>query len=138
MASIPISAKHGVNPTIPICFWCGEQKDQIVLLGRLKGDKEAPMNMIINYEPCDKCREGMDTGISFIEVSMEPVVPNQQPISQGMYPTGKLAVIKEKEVKNIISDEKILANVLSSRKCLINSESWKGIGLPTEEDDHGN
>ena len=33
---IEISPKHGVNPTIPICFWFGEEKGEIVLLGRVR------------------------------------------------------------------------------------------------------
>ena len=53
--SIRISEKHGVNPTIPICFYCGEDKNEVALLGKLHGDKEAPMRMWINgdYEPDD-------------------------------------------------------------------------------------
>ena len=38
--SIKISQKHGVNPTIPICFWCGKEKNEIALLGKLPGDAE--------------------------------------------------------------------------------------------------
>lgn len=59
---IKLSEKYGVNPTIPVCFWCGESKNEIALLGRLgdarKGeDIEAPKNMVLDYEPCDKCKE---------------------------------------------------------------------------------
>lgn len=57
--SIRISEKHGANPTIPICFFCGEDKNEVALLGKLSGDKEAPMRMWINgdYEPCDECKK---------------------------------------------------------------------------------
>ena len=59
---ILLSPKHGLNPTIPICFWCGEEKNEIALMGRIgdarKGeDFEAPMHAVLDYEPCDKCRE---------------------------------------------------------------------------------
>lgn len=138
MASIPISAKHGVNPTIPICFWCGGHKEEVALLGKLPRDKKAPMYTLIDYEPCKKCEEGMSKGITFIEVNKTPVINNQPSIAPGMYPTSRIAVIKEESVKAIIQDEDMLNKVISSKKCLIDSESWKGIGLPTEEDDHGN
>ena len=33
--SIRLSPAHGVNPTIPICFWCGNEKNEIALMGKL-------------------------------------------------------------------------------------------------------
>ena len=27
--SIPLSPKHGLNPTIPVCAWCGKEKNEI-------------------------------------------------------------------------------------------------------------
>ena len=53
--SIRLSEKHGVTPTIPVCFGCGKQKNEIALLGRLPNDAEAPMNMVLNYDPCEEC-----------------------------------------------------------------------------------
>lgn len=38
---IRVSEKHGVNPSITICPICGKETS-IALLGKLKGDKEAP------------------------------------------------------------------------------------------------
>lgn len=49
---IRVSEKHGVNPSITICPICGKETG-IALLGKLKGDKEAPMRML-SY-PCDDC-----------------------------------------------------------------------------------
>ena len=42
MASIKVSEKHGVNPSMEVCFICGQDTGAILLLGRLPGDKEAP------------------------------------------------------------------------------------------------
>lgn len=61
--SIRISEKHGVNPCIPICFFCGKEKNEVALLGRLPNDAEAPMKAVLNYEPCEECAEHMKTGI---------------------------------------------------------------------------
>lgn len=49
---IRVSEKHGVNPSITICPICGKETG-ITLLGKLKGDKEAPMRML--SDPCDDC-----------------------------------------------------------------------------------
>jgi len=56
--SIRLSKKYGVNPTIPVCFLCGEAKNEVVLLGAAhKG--EAPMHMLLDQVPCEKCKERM-------------------------------------------------------------------------------
>lgn len=58
MASIKVSEKHGVNPSIGICAFCGKESGEVLLLGRLLGDKEAPRQMIANpHEPCDTCKK---------------------------------------------------------------------------------
>ena len=49
---IRVSEKHGVNPSITICPICGKETG-IALLGKLKGDKEAPRRML--SDPCDDC-----------------------------------------------------------------------------------
>ena len=30
-AGIKLSPKHGLNPTIPVCFWCGEERNEVAL-----------------------------------------------------------------------------------------------------------
>lgn len=50
--SIRLSEKHGVNPSITICPICGKETG-IALLGKLKGDKEAPRKIIGDI--CDDC-----------------------------------------------------------------------------------
>lgn len=54
-AGIKLSPKHGLNPTIPVCFWCGEERNEVALLGhigdgRKHEDFEAPRHMVIDYE----------------------------------------------------------------------------------------
>ena len=92
---IRVSKKHGVNPTIPICAFCGKEKNEIVLLGRLPGDAEAPRTAIVNYEPCDECKAQWAQGVAIIEVSRFPLTDGQPPISNGAYPTGRVAVVRE-------------------------------------------
>lgn len=96
---IELSPKYGVNPTIPVCFFCGEQKSEIVMLGRVRSKKgahddlEAPKNMVLDYEPCDKCKELFAKGVLIVEASRTPMNENQPPITPGAYPTGRYVVV---------------------------------------------
>ena len=98
--SIKLSKKYGVNPTIPVCAFCGKEKNEIALMGHIgdgkKGeDFEAPRSVILDYEPCDECKEQWAQGVAIIEVSTIPVCDGQPPISKGAYPTGRVVVVKE-------------------------------------------
>jgi len=66
--SIRLSKEHGVNLAIPICYFCGEEKNEIVLAGRLPQDVEAPKHAVWDKNPCDKCKELMRMGIMLISV----------------------------------------------------------------------
>lgn len=105
---IEISPKHGLNPTIPVCFWCGKEKNEIALLGRIRekttnrfganvtkrdSDIEAPRRMVLDYEPCDECKKMWDSGVAVLEVQETPIMPNQPEIQKGVYPTGRLVVV---------------------------------------------
>jgi hypothetical protein len=117
-ASIRLSEKHGVNPTIPVCFFCGEPKDEIVLMGRLKDDKKSPKNVCIDKVPCDRCKKYMEIGVMLISVK-DGCTDRENP-----YRTGNIAVITKEAAKNILgSDDKI---------AFIDDSAWKKLGLPTE------
>lgn len=96
---IEISPKHGLNPTIPVCFWCGKEKNEIALLGRIRektqrnSDIEAPRRMVIDYEPCDECKKMWESGVAVLEAQETPTMPNQPEIQKGIYPTGRLVVV---------------------------------------------
>ena len=100
--SIKLSKKHGVNPTICKCFFCGEDK-YIALLGRLKNDAEAPRYTVMDYEPCDKCQEHMSQGVTIIEVTTTQPEDNRPPLTARydtkVYPLGGYAVIKPEGIK---------------------------------------
>ena len=112
--SIPLSPKHGLNPTIPVCFFCGEQKNEVVLLGRVGGKKdlEAPRTMLMDYVPCEECQKKFAQGLLVIEVVDYPVTENQFEITEGYYPTGRYFVVKPK------SEEEM------GKKCLMLKEEF--------------
>lgn len=90
---IKISPKHGLNPTIPVCFWCGKQKNEVALMGRMKGDIEAPKNMVLDYVPCEECQSHMAMGVTVLEASDHPNTEGQPPMQTGVYPTSRFVVV---------------------------------------------
>ena len=90
---IKISPKHGLNPTIPVCFWCGKQKNEIALMGHMKGDIEAPKNMVLDYVPCEECQSYMAMGVAILEASDHPNTEGQPPMQKGVYPTSRFVVV---------------------------------------------
>ena len=105
--SIRLSKKHGVNPSIATCFWCGKDKDELILFGKIgKGseDIEAPKRSVIDYDPCDDCRRNWELGVAVLEAAEEPVYKNQKEIQNGIYPTGRWCVIKEEAAERVFGD----------------------------------
>ena len=90
---IKISPKHGLNPTIPVCFWCGKQKNEIALMGRMENDIEAPKNMVLDYVPCEECQSHMAMGVAVLEASDHPNTEGQPPMQKGVYPTSRFVVV---------------------------------------------
>lgn len=122
MTNIRLSKKYGLNASIPVCFFCGKEKNEIVLPGMLKGDVEAPMHAVWNTEPCDECRSYMEQGI--ILISVKDGTDKKNP-----YRTGGWVVIKEDAARNIFGD-----GVVESRMAFVEDEAWDKIGLPRNEE----
>lgn len=118
--SITISPKYGVNPTIPVCFFCGEEKQEIALLGKLKGDVEAPHRMCLDYEPCEKCKQAFTQGILLVGVVTHPLPDNRPPIQENLYPTGSYMLVTESFIERFLADDiKTKEQVLKTRKLLL-------------------
>ena len=138
--SIKISPKYGVNPTMPICFFCGEPTGEIALLGHIKdkdfkgkaipgSDVEAPKSMILNYEPCDTCKENMSKGITIIEVIEKNNAPaNAVEICPGAVPTGTWSVIKTEAFERIFKDiltTEAYEKTINMKKCFLESKIYQ-------------
>lgn len=69
MSGLRVSTKFGVNPTLGLCRFCGEETGEIGLLGANYKEHglpaQAPKHMVISNEPCDKCKERFNTGWLF-------------------------------------------------------------------------
>lgn len=142
---ITVSKEHGVNPCIPVCFWCGEEKNEVALLGKLPGDVAAPMKAVLNFEPCPSCKEFMDQGITLIGVTTEQPSNGVPCIGNGLYPTGAWSVLREEsdlcQLLLEAESEEFKEQTLKTRKCLIDDEMLKEIiadATREEEDNESN
>lgn len=131
--SIQLHPKFGVNPTIPTCFWCGNSKNEVALLGAaFKG--EAPAKLCIGYEPCDECEKNMAKGVTFMEASHKPAHDNQHPIQPNVYPTSRWVVVKEEAIGRIINNEAMAADIIKSGKAFLDVEAFTNLFVPQEEE----
>ena len=126
--SVKLSKKHGVNPVIQVCFWCQKDKNEVALLGKLPKDAEAPKRAVLNYEPCDECKKGMDTGITLISVQTtdngtQPITKNK---GQNLYPTGSWAVVKQEAAERIFEGHEI------RKMMLVEEDLFRRLGFEKE------
>lgn len=113
--NIKLSPKHGLNPTIPVCAWCGKPKNEIALMGHIKTNKrgedpEAPKNCVLDYEPCEHCEEQWSQGVAILEATTERPTPYRPPIMKqengvDIYPTMRMVVIKAESASRIFGQE---------------------------------
>lgn len=109
--SVRLHREHGLNPTIPICIFCGEDRNELVLLSAAYKD-EAPRHMVMDLKPCDKCEEMLKTHIAFIEVDGDGK------------PTTRVVSVKEEVVNSIIKGEELLKDMRKKRMCYVPREDF--------------
>ena len=115
---IRLSEKHGVNPSIDLCFFCGKEKG-LVLTGRIRGDAKAPHETVWTMEPCETCEGYMQQGIILVEVQDGESGKNP-------YRTGIFHVVTEDAFKRIFKNAD---EVLETRFCWIPESVSKAVGL---------
>lgn len=112
-----IGKDTGLNPSIPICPYCGKGKNTIILTGyagekwaKSHGHSDGHMPMYVqlqgDIEPCDECKE---KGIALAEVD-----PSTKE------PVGTFHLVKEAWIRDVLSDNpEILERVLKTRVLMI-------------------
>lgn len=135
--SVRLSEKHGVNPTMGVCFWCGEDDGTIALLGRLPNDREASRKTVLSYDPCDTCKENMALGITLIEARPRPEHEGMPAINgtrrdphphDAVYPTGRWCVMKEEAFLRIFNGPEAEV-ALKHRKAFLELDVYDYLGL---------
>lgn len=127
MTRINLHPKYGLNPTMPVCFWCGSDKGEIALLGsKYKG--EAPPKMVLDYVPCAKCLEAQANGITCIEATTPDRTKNPPFAKEGSMsmtcPTGRWIVVTREGFERLPVDEKLKAQIIERGKCFLNPETF--------------
>ena len=126
---VRISEKHGVNPSMGQCFWCGGDDGTILLVGRLPGDKEAPRRIFHSYDPCDECKTNMALGIALVEArefenfDRQPLIQKQP---NEVYPTGRWIVMKPEAVNRVFHGIDMEA-IAKHKKVFIDPEAFERI-----------
>lgn len=121
--SIRLSPKHGVNAAIPLCFFCGEPKNEVILAGRLKGDMEAPHSAVWDRRPCDKCAGLMTQGVMLLSVRDGESGDNP-------HRTGAMVVVRDDVIRRLVGPEELVEQIIKSRVCFVPDEAWDKMGLP--------
>lgn len=83
------------------------KKNEIALLGQLKGDAEAPRNAVIDYQPCDECLANWSQGVALIRVTDKPIKNDMPPLTEKdgikLYPTAQYHVIIPEAAKRLFN-----------------------------------
>jgi hypothetical protein len=125
---IILSPKYGANPAIPRCWFCLEDKNEIILAGRMKGDMEAPRGAVWDKSPCDKCAEWMRQGIILIGVK------DNQPKSDNPERSGHFIVIREDAIRRAPIDPAMIELVCERRVAFMEVRALVHFGVITEEE----
>src|SRR3972149_1031265 len=110
MSSIRLHPQHGLNPTIPVCWYCGKAKNEVVLLGAAYKE-QASMHMILDKEPCEECKGWMEQGIILIEV--EEPRPGENP--ENPRRLGGFVVVTEDAIKRMVQPPELVEHLLKRR-----------------------
>lgn len=124
MSGVRVHKKYGVNPVVPLCFWCQKPRNEVVLLGAGCHEK-APGHVTLDYEPCDECAQQFAAGIWFIEARPDGKNP---PMSGGAHPTGNYWVVRREAVPRMIS-EPSCSTILERGRCFVTRETAVRLGL---------
>ena len=119
---IKLSPKHGVNPSMGLCFYCNEPDGTIVLPGRLAGDAEAPRQAVWTREPCDKCKGYMAQGVILVQV-------RDGETGENPYRLGGWAVVKDDAIRRMVHPASLADQILKTRFTFVPDEVWKALGL---------
>jgi hypothetical protein len=124
--NLRLSEKHGVNPSVEHCFFCGESFS-VVLFGRMKGDAEAPRS-ICSGQLCDRCQKVRDGGgVFLIEVSPE-YLDKENPRR-----TGRMCALKKGAIRELLVPPEFAEDVIRKRWAYVEEGVLDQIGVPRED-----
>jgi len=157
--------KDGLKPAIPKCFYCHQDKNELLLDKRLydsyQGRMEKLHGRIVDMIPCDKCHQHMEEGIILITIDNEKSdkdwnippgnartsifvdKPSEAHNSQfwvpNPYRTGGWFVVREESLETIL-DEDSMNHARSHRFMFMEEAAARQLGLydimPSQGEEH--
>ncbi len=132
-----LSKKHGVNPSVGVCFWCGNDNGTVILFGSQPRGEKAPDRSVVNYDPCPTCALQFARGIALIECTEHPndddrkQPPIQKDHQATLYPTGSYLVIREEAATRLLEPGPMLDGVLAKRRAYMEVAAFQMLN-PTQ------
>ncbi len=114
------------------CFWCGKEKNELILPKKQNKawcDNKS-MSVVVNYEPCDACREEDKLGVRVIEVQDTPLTENQPEIQEGFYPTSHTWVVDKDVAKKVFETDNLVV--------MLEEKTARLLGLYSVVEESGN
>jgi len=111
---IRLHPKFGLNPTMPVCFFCGRDTGEVALLGAAYHG-EAPTKMVLDKRPCAACEKEWEASIALIEARR---------INGEIDPTGRVVVVTREAATRILR-QPLLDDVLSVGKALLEPAAFE-------------
>jgi len=117
-----------LGTAIPKCFFCGKDKNVILINKRLAANSAQQVNdmngQIIDKEPCEKCKGYMKMGIILIGVDEKKSTDVQNP-----YRTGQFVVVKDEVINDIVESIQLKNEIIDARMAFVPSEVLKMLGI---------
>ena len=145
VSGITLSPKYGLNPAVPKCYYCLQDKSEVVIPGRIdrrvpnrhgidkrEVDIEAPRGAIWDMRPCSKCAAFMQKGVILISIrdTEEPPSANEKVI-WNPFRTGGFAVMPDPLVQKVFASQpELVQMLLKHRYGFISDTAWGDLGFP--------
>jgi hypothetical protein len=106
---------------IPTCFWCGKPVHEVATAAHIER-----RSVIMNYDPCGRCRPSMMIGVTCVEIDSvakvrRPPLQDAGPLSL-IAPTGRWAVISSESVDRLPLQEQQKVSVRAAKRALLDPQ----------------
>ncbi len=112
---ILLSPKHGLNPSIDKCFWCGREKGVVLFGGMKGGDPQAPPTVVMSVEPCNDCPIWAKTNDGCMMV---------EAFEDGRL-TGRFCCVRDSALRRSITDQTLLKATLEKRMAFVEPAAYE-------------
>lgn len=89
------------------------------------------MRLCLDYEPCPKCIENMEKGVTIAEVEAR-AIDGRPPIQRNpdLYPTGRWVVVRREAIPNIFKLKETADEIAAKGKAFCDREVFESVFVP--------